>query len=962
MKQKEKQEDFYVVGVGASAGGLEALQDYFKNIPDDTGAAYVVIQHLSPDYKSLMDELLSRCTGMPVKVVQDGMDVRKNHVYLIPPKKELKISNRRLHLSDQPHETRINLAIDTFFKSLAEDCGKYAIAVVLSGAGSDGTLGIRYIKESGGMIMVQDPHSAAFNSMPLSAIATGLVDYVLEPDAMGAAMISYIEHPFSKEKRIGEQRSEDEVFQEILNILQAKNGIDFTNYKEQTIRRRLERRASISQFNSLEEYFGFFSSSPREKESLFKEFLIGVTGFFRDKEAFEYLAQQVLPSITPQNGGYRIWSVACSTGEEAYTLAMLLSEHMEKNHIAADVKIFATDIDKSALATASQGVYAESVASDIPPEYLTKYFNKTEGGYKVISKLRKMIIFSSHDVLTDPPFSRLDLLVCRNLFIYLKPGSQQNLLYRFYYSLNEYGYLFMGNSESIGEMSDAFQARSRKYKIYQKKDMAGELPFMGTRINRTNGSYTVRSYQNDGKIEGRSVQVDKIIEQAFGAVAPSSIVVNDSDSIIYMGRDMNKILQYRQGLFSQNVFSNLPHGLGIFVNGILRKLKSGEMEASTICAAGLPQFPNENMMITGYRLTVNKSPFFLLTFEQRGISERDEEVLEKDGTQIGISERITDLEEELQITKENLQSTIEELETANEELQSTNEELVAANEELQSTNEELQSVNEELYTVNSEYQSKIDEMTRINADMDNLLNNVEVGALYLDSQFCIRKITPMIPKITHIMDVDVGRPISHLFLMDTYPNWQEDVKNVYQTLQPLDREISEPGGRYWLVRIRPYRTEYNSIEGVIMTFVEATELRMMKNSTFANAGLLYWQRENCEVIRWRYNVDNCVCTVFKPDGLEAEKEIVITPEEFFSRLHPDDERHIRSALREMMETERKSCELTCRFQEQILGMETGWMYIQVYKIEQGELSEVRVLQGGATSLESRENTAKNDNL
>lgn len=829
MLNEVGEEKFYVVGIGASAGGLEALQEYFKRIPDDTGAAFVVIQHLSPDYKSLMDELLARCTNMPVAVAEEGTKVEANHVYLIPPKKEMKIKKGYLRLSDQSQQMHINLAIDTFFKSLAEDCGKFAIAVVLSGAGSDGTLGIRYIKESGGMIMVQEPHSASFNSMPLSAIATGLVDYVIEPEEMGNSMISYMEHPFSRVKMRETAKGEDEVFQEILKLLKEKNGIDFTNYKEQTIRRRLERRASISQFNCLEDYFNFFSSSSKERDSLFKEFLIGVTGFFRDKEAFEYLEKQVLPQIKPQKEGYRIWSVACSTGEEAYTIAMILADYLEKNRIVSEVKIFATDIDKSALSTASQGIYGENVVSDIPQHYLKKYFVKTEGGYKVVPQIRKMIIFSSHDVLTDPPFSKLDLIVCRNLFIYLKANSQQNLLYRFYYSLNDNGYLFMGNSESIGEMSDAFQVRSRKCKIYQRKAISGVLPLLGIQMNRNYSNYMVRNYQNDGKMEGRSVQIDKIIEQAFAVVSPSSIVVNENDNIIYMGSNVNQILQYRQGLFSQNIFSNLPHGLGIFVNGILRKLRGGEQEASTICTAGLPQFLDQDMVITGYRLTVSKTLFYLLTFELKDISEREKETLAGDGIQVDISERINDLEEELQITKENLQSTIEELETANEELQSTNEELVAANEELQSTNEELQSVNEELYTVNSEYQSKIDEMTRINADMDNLLNNVEVGALYLDSNFCIRKITPMIPKITHIMEVDVGRPISHLFLMDSYPNWQEDVKNVYNTLKPIDKEISEPEGRYWLVRIRPYRTECNSIDGVIMTFVEVTELRMMKN-------------------------------------------------------------------------------------------------------------------------------------
>ena len=441
-------------------------------------------------------------------------------------------------------------------------------------------------------------------------------------------------------------------------------------------------------------------------------------------------------------------------------------------------------------------------------------------------------------------------------------------------------------------------------------------------------------------------------------VVPLFVIINEGDNIVYTGKDINRVLQIGQGVFTQNIFANLPHGLGIFVNGILRKLKSGDQEASAVCAAGFPKFPNQNVIISGYRLETSKAVFYLLTFDVKELSDQESEVDNEERLLSG--ERITDLEEELRITRENLQATIEELETANEELQSTNEELVAANEELQSTNEELQSVNEELYTVNSEYQSKLDEMTHVNMDMDNLLNNVEVGALYLDDQFRIRKITPMIPRITHIMDVDVGRPISHLSLMDTYPNWKEDIHEVFRTRQPLDREISEPGGRFWLVRIRPYRTDYNAVEGIIMTFVEATELRMMKNSTFANAGLLYWQRENSQVLQWRYRTDIRLCTIYKTGGFDVEKEFKVSPEEFYEALHEDDRTHIMSALKELRDTEKKNCELTCRLAAPGEFGLTGWMYLQVYKLNQKEGGGMNVLQGTVTSLEASESSEKED--
>ena len=943
-------DSFCIVGIGASAGGLEALQDLFKQMPDDAGAAYVVIQHLSPDYKSIMQELLSKYTAMPVIVAEDGIEVKPNHVYLIPPKKELTIHENTLVLTDQGRVNHINLAIDTFFRSLAENSGMYAIAVVLSGAGSDGTEGSRYIKNCGGMIMAQEPGSAAFNSMPVSVIRSGLADYVLEPSAMGEVIGSHVKYLLSSEMDKVELQGESEVFKSILLYLREKYEIDFSEYKEQTIRRRLERRMGVKQFHSLKDYYKFLIDSPEEKEGLVKEFLIGVTGFFRDKDAFDYLKEHVFPSLHPQKSGYRVWSVACSTGEEAYTLAMLLNEYMEENHIDSDVKIFATDVDREALNVASAGIYSDSVVAAVPPEYLKKYFSKIEGGYKIISQIRKRIIFSVHDVLIDPPFSKLDLLVCRNLFIYLKPAAQQRLLQRFYYSLNQGGYLFMGNSESIGGMSDVFLSQGRKNKIYQKKEMPNSGSLIGIQYNRDYGSNFMYNYRIREKSGERGIGIEKVLEQAFFKIAPLFVIVNESDNIVYTGKDVNKVLQIGQGVFTQNVFANLPHGLGIFVNSILRKLKEGAQEASAVCTASSPQFPQGNVAISGYRLEVAKAVFYLLAFD---ICEQpDVEDEERNDELLLSGERITDLEEELRITRENLQATIEELETANEELQSTNEELVAANEELQSTNEELQSVNEELYTVNSEYQSKLDEMTHVNMDMDNLLNNVEVGALYLDNQFRIRKITPMIPRITHIMDVDVGRPISHLSLMETYPNWKEDIQEVARTRQPLDREISEPGGRYWLVRIRPYRTDYNSVEGIIMTFVEATELRMMKNSTFSNAGLLYWQRENCQVVRWRYRVDTNLCTIYKSGGFDVEKEFTIRPEEFWEMLHPDDQLHITSALRELRETDKKSCELTCRLKSTSEFGLKGWLYLEIYKLEPKDGNDANTLQGTVTSLET----------
>ena len=945
MKGNQK-DCFYVVGVGASAGGLEALQEFFEKMPDQTGTAFVVVQHLSPDYKSLMSELLSRHTQMSVTVAMDEQEVQPNHVYLIPPKKALTIKGRKLQLDDQHNVNGVNLAIDTFFKSLAEDCGKFAVGIVLSGAGSDGAIGIRYIKESGGMIMAQKPESAGFNSMPLSSIGTGLVDFVLPPKEMADALISYIEHPFAHKEEVKQEVGfTDKNLKDILMVLKDYKQMDFTNYKENTIIRRLERRVSINQFLNLEEYYHFLKESDTEKENLFKELLIGVTGFFRDTEAFDYIENIVIPNLKPVNNAIRIWSIACSTGEEVYSIAMLLAEYMEINDLHYDVKIFATDIDKTALSVASQGLYAEGVVSDIRPEFLEKYFIQQQNGYRITPEIRKMIIFSAHNVLNDPPFSRLNMIVCRNLFIYLKASVQQELLYRFYFALNPEGYLFMGSSESIGEMNESFKAVSRKWKIYKQINETRPVYSTLSGGNDLSGNYISHMLTNSGRgIENRGIKIEKIVEEAFTTMSPPSIIINDSDNIIYMGNDINHILRFRSGVFSQNLFANLPNGLGLFVNGIIRRLRAGEHSVVRICASDLPEFAGKSITINGYALTVSKQYFYLLTFTIE--SAKEEEMLSiVDGNQ-AISDRIRELEDELRISRENLQATIEELETTNEELQSSNEELVAANEELQSTNEELQSVNEELYTVNSEYQSKIEELTRLNMDLDNLLINVEVGALYLDNALKIRKVTPIVTRITNIMDVDVGRPISHLSLMDNYPNWQEDVLYVKETLKPVDREIYEADGTYWMIRIRPYRSEYHAVEGIIITFLESSDLRMMRSSSFLHSGKLYWQRENCDLMTWRYDmVHQQLITQY--DKNENQEPTPFQSEDFYALVHPDDRLHVTSTLTDCLNRRKQRCELIYRYQ---INERFVWLYNEIFVVEMSSDGKASVIQGVQTYL------------
>jgi len=633
--------------------------------------------------------------------------------------------------------------------------------------------------------------------------------------------VEFLKHPYiTNQARINPEIGEGKALSKILATLRTTSGIDFSSYKENTILRRLERRISVKHLASLEEYLHCFLDSEEEQNTLYKELLIGVTSFFRDEEAFEYIRKNVLPELNPREGVLRVWSAACSTGEEAYSLAMLIAEYIREKKLTWEVKIFATDIDKNALSVAAQGYYPDSVVSDVDQELLSRYFIKGDGGYRVNAELRKMLIFSEHNVLCNPPFSRLDLITCRNLFIYLKPETQQDLLQLYYYALNPGGYLFMGTSESVGEMSGAFQVVNNRWKIYQRSESYTPLLQNGVIVGGRVRSST--SYKNTRGFGGDTMRLERIIEQAFSVAMPPSVIVDEMDNILHMANEINQILVFHAGRFTNNLFSNLPNDVGLVVNGLLRRLRNGS-DFSSIRATGLEGFQNREVLIKGYHFIVRQSHFYLLSFLAEERKEEGEAIVSTvlDG-QSELSRRCRELEQELQLAKESLQATVEELETSNEELQSSNEELVAANEELQSTNEELQSVNEELYTVNSEYQTKINELVSLNSDLDNLLKNTDVGALYLDNDLKIRKVTPRVSEITNIREVDVGRPISHLALMEGYPEWYEDISYVRETLYPVEREIGDDSGRYWIVRVRPYRTAYRAVEGVIMTFVEIT--------------------------------------------------------------------------------------------------------------------------------------------
>jgi len=902
-----------VVGVGASAGGLEALQAFFQNMPEKTGLAFVVIQHLSPDYKSLMDELLARHTSIPILIAQDGMDIQADHIYLLPPRKNISIFHSRLYLADQGPHKGLNLPVDIFFRSLALDKGKDSIGIVLSGTGSDGTLGTRAIKEAGGVIMVQDEQSAKFDGMPRNSIATGLVDFILPPEKMAGALMDYIQHPLVKKASESDSVPPDnlDTLTKVLMVLREHSGVDFSYYKENTILRRLERRIGINRFQDLEEYLEYLTESEREKNILHREFLIGVTRFFRDRTAFEQLQEKVLPHILKKSN-VRIWCAGCSTGEEAYTLAILLDEAAQKYNPSCQVKIFATDIDRDSVEVAGKGFYPDSVLADVDPAYLARYFERRDSGYLVNERIRKMIVFATHNLLKDSPFSRLDLLVCRNLFIYLKPDVQKRLLSMFYYSLSPEGFLMMGGSETIGDMEDAFECLDSRWKLYQYKP--------GYKMEHIQNFPLIPQFQRETELPPwlqnggtESVRNARMLNLVLEEFVPPSVIVDETDQILHVIGDVSPFLRIQPGNFSGNLFSTLPRETGLFVSTLLRKLKNAKNGNTMERMASIPGFEGKLITLEGRVFGDDRlsrgSPrqFYVLSFfpaDKKKQYQQEEALPEKMDIKGHMFDRVDELEKELQFTRENLQATVEELETSNEELQSSNEELIASNEELQSTNEELQSVNEELYTVNSEYQSKIEELIRLNNDINNLLKNTEVGALYLDRKLCIRKITPVVSEITNILESDIGRPLAHISIPHVGDKLHKDIDKVVETLGTLDSEIVLEDGRTFLCRIRPYRTDYNAVDGILITFVDISGLK----NEYQRANQATYRLERAlqtgKMAWWEWDIPSGTVTF---DDRKATM-LGYTPEEFPSDvyevcnlIHPDDYDQTMKKMKDFLE-------------------------------------------------------------
>jgi len=814
---------FPVVGIGASAGGLEALEAFFAHMPPSTGMAFIVIQHLSPDFRSMMDELLARHTSIPIFRVENGMKVEPNAIYLIPPKKEMIISGGKLLLSDKDAGPGLNLPIDIFFRSLAQDVGPRAIGVVLSGTGSDGSRGICDVHESGGLVIAQSEESSKFDGMPKSAVETGVVDAVLPPAAIPDALIAYVsgEPAHTLVNDPATLVGMDAIF----NLLRKDYDIDFSHYKRSTVSRRVQRRLAMNQITDLEEYVAQLRNDPGELNSLYKDLLIGVTKFFRDRDAFARLEEDILPKLIAgrDQAELRIWVAGCATGEEPYSLAILVHELLEKHKKQLNVKIFATDVHPTSLETASTGIYSEASLSEVTPERMARYFKPVGADYQVSQDLRQMIVFAPHNIIKDAPFTKLDLVTCRNLLIYLETLAQKKAISLFHFGLNTGGVLMLGPSESPGDLAEEFEVLDAHWKIYRKRrekrlpvDMRLPLSPGPSRIP-TGGMAIAPTY---------TAPPDGALLRAYDALladhAPTSLLVNDRREMVQSFGGATKYLSLRDGRMTTDVLELVDPALRMPLSTALQQAVA---KKAAVALSGVAQ--GENRL----KLTVKPLPdrhaathYLLVTFEQLESPKPHVEEYGSWDVEQASRDHLMALELELRYTKENLQATIEELETSNEELQATNEELVASNEELQSTNEELHSVNEELYTVNAEYQKKINELTELTADMDNLLQSTDVGVIFLDLDLCIRRFTPRIAQTFHLLSQDIGRKIDSFSHNIDRPQLHEDVARVLQSGEPIEAEVFDRAGKAFFLRILPYRT-MRRIDGVVLTLIDISAIK-----------------------------------------------------------------------------------------------------------------------------------------
>jgi len=810
---ENKQKTGFIAGVGASAGGLESLEQFFRAMPDDTGLAFVVVQHLSPDHKSLMEELFTRFTKIPVREAKHHERVQPNHIYLLPPGKELEIADGRLEVTDRQQDRHLSFPIDRFLSSLAADCGQRAIAVILSGSGSDGSRGARRVQAQGGLVLVEDPEIASFDGMPKAAIETGIVDVVMSSPGLARALV---EHVTSGELPHGEAAR---VVEEVIALLRLRKRIDFDDYKRSTVYRRMLRRSRLAAAQDLGDYLRLLEQDGEELSALHHDLLIGVTNFFRDEAGFNTLARQidelVRNPVEPERE-LRAWVAASATGEEAFSVAIMFDDAIRKSGSRRTFKVFATDIHEGALETAGAGIYAEDRLKGMSDERLAAHFKvRPDGRYQVNPEIRHRIVFAKHNLLTDTPFTNLDLVTCRNMLIYLRPQAQRRALASLSYGLRIGGLLFLGSSESPGELQPCFDAVSEQAKLYRKRVHSRGMhrPEVPTRVSMRGMRDVTRPRAEPNLLPTYDALLERFMPQGF--------LVSETRVLQECFNGSEALLRVPSRRLSTDFLDLVPDEVRLAVAGALARAarESGPVGYASI------QWPTpggaKHFALTAERLNAkNTESAFLVTVAENDLSKPGPAPVSE--MPMG-SERVLSLEDELSRTRENLQATVEELEASNEELQATNEEMVASNEELQSVNEELHSVNEELHTVNAEHQRKIAELSEVNRDTSHLLESIDVATLYLDGSLRIRKYTPLAASIFSLVEHDTGRLLESFNHPLVYPAFMDDVRRVRDGEGRVEHEVQSRDGRWYLARLLPYRVS-DAIDGVVVTLTDATAL------------------------------------------------------------------------------------------------------------------------------------------
>jgi two-component system, chemotaxis family, CheB/CheR fusion protein len=849
---KKQQKPSFIVGLGASAGGLEAFEEFFKHLPKLSGMAFVLISHLDPRHETLLPELIQKSSEMVVTQASDGTKILPNHVYTIPPKHDLAVLDGVLQLLDSPRFPNPRLPIDFFFRSLAQDQRENAIGIILSGMGTDGTHGLRAIKGELGMAMVQDPDTATYNGMPNSAIDTGIIDFILPPKKMASTLKEYADRMFDKNKidnLTPTDRKFSDSLQKVFILLRSHTGHDFSSYKQNTIIRRVERRLVVNQLDNIGQYIHLLQTNKAEIDLLFKELLIGVTSFFRDPAAFDILQSEILQPMLkemPADYTFRVWVPGCSTGEEAYSIAILLRECTEKLDAHINIQVFATDIDESAIDVARGGLYPASISADVGAKRLQRFFSLADSTYSIKKDIREHLVFAPQDIIKDPPFTKIDLICCRNLMIYLDSKLQHHLLQMFHYALKPQGILFLGSSESTGAASRLYSVADKKWKIYQRRESKVKIPVP---LRYSPNPQLKENLPSRGTTQSKEFDIGTETHSSLlNRFAPPTVITDTQGDILFIHGRTGNYLEPAPGNAKMNILEMARDGLKMEIAAAIRQVatEGNEVISKNLEVLNGGRTERLDLIVRPLKKTEIGTNMLMIAFISGLTGGEQADLLPDKPTSKRESKKLSLLQKELQHTRENLQTTIEELETTNEELKSANEELQSTNEELQSTNEELetskeeqQSMNEELTTVNNELQNKISDFTVANNDMKNLLDSIEIPTIFLDNDLCVARFTSHAKKVINLIPTDVGRPIRDIATRVTNIDLVAEAKQVLDTLVFSETEVMSEEGTFYNVRIAPYRTIENVIEGVVITFIklakiEETDLTLVKLATLLN--------------------------------------------------------------------------------------------------------------------------------